>query len=141
MDLDGLTSWCAAAALLQNANVTTFALQVLSLTRFRISSDVLEVIWSSSGVNHPEVSGKVVTSSCSCEGKISLGINHSVGILLSRAARLAAAMFSHSVGGEMAMVTEIFWASSGLQLERNSLLGVGKKQSGRKWLNGLLSTT
>lgn len=57
------TSWWAAAALLQNARVTTKDLSAPEASLGTSSDAESSVMASSSGVNHPEVAGHPVTSS------------------------------------------------------------------------------
>lgn len=53
------------------------------------------VMANSSGVNHPDVSGQVVTSACDSGGKSSEGTSHSFGIDAKSAARFLAPISSH----------------------------------------------
>lgn len=102
-----LTSWCAAAALLQNARVTSsdFRTPVASLER---SSSIVELVMAnSSSVNHPDVSGQPVTSSCDSGGIKFSGMRHSLGIEACSSLRFFAPISSHDRFAPLAAFTPL----------------------------------
>jgi hypothetical protein len=90
-----LANCCAAAARLQNALVTFSALHDFDATCCSMRDAVLSVISNSSCVNHPELFGQDVTSSCDSGGICCCGTRYSCGMDAARDSRFAAATFSH----------------------------------------------
>jgi hypothetical protein len=70
----------------------------------RISFELAAVIWSSPGVNHPEVFGNEITSSWLDFGMSSEGISHSDGIDDKSSALFAAAIAFHGAGDDTVTV-------------------------------------
>lgn len=85
-----LTSWWAADARLQKALVTSSDLRAPE-DSFDTSSLAVRLVMSSSAlVNHPDVSGQVVTSSWEAGGSRLCGMRHSGGIEANSSLRFLA---------------------------------------------------
>lgn len=95
----GPTSWCAAAARLQNARVTVSDLSSPEASLATSCVAVCSVISSSSSENQPDVVGQAVTSSCDCGGRRFAGTRHSCGIEALRSALFLAPMCSQMGAG------------------------------------------